>query len=426
MNPLSGKKNCHFLFNSLDKLKFNEPKPKYLSTLPSENKFKAPKKEEKPNTMLISFNSKVINEYFNKKKIPLIPGYTSNLTQPNIKNKSKNKNQSKTKERFNSGTKPIKPLNIQNKTNTHQIVHNKTLSNIITLKKHSNIVFNQVKSFKNISKNNSITNNKKNITHNQPSSGSNNSNSNCSSSYSLHSLQSKDKPFKKTNSSSHLSLQTQKSFKTETSTTASKRNKDTKVSSKKNNKKTGVYKTENVSINSNPSSSNTETIDENKQSIETLNKNYFKEHKFLESMQNKNKKIGYDIKERLLKNFSVKSKALKLKNNSMIYNKKYIIDQSASLISEESAFNNEGSLKHSTKNSNTNSFKSKSIDLTYSDDEIMSNRKKSEELLAKITNQKPSIMSYMHKDPKKEQINFKEFCDEINKKLFGDLSKEDY
>ncbi len=110
----------------------------------------------------------------------------------------------------------------------------------------------------------------------------------------------------------------------------------------------------------------------------------------------------------------------------MIYNNQdFLNSKNKSLLSEDSVFNIDGSQKHSTKNSNTGSFKSKSIslDLTYSDDEIASNRKKSQQMLNRATNDKILIKKEDEKE-KKKQVSFAEFCEEMNKKLFSDLSKK--
>ena len=250
-------------------------------------------------------------------------------------------------------------------------------------KNKSNIVFNKIESFKNISKNNVLTDLKNNKCIN--SNNSNTSNSNCS-------INSKEKTINKT--------LTQKSFITETSTTASKRNKELKINNKSTINNELHY---NVIEDLMPKKIHNKCIP----NIQLFQNN--KKHNIFDfTLKNKFQKYH-------------KKRNLRLKNYSVVYNKNAFNDN-ISLISDESAFNNDGSQKHSNKNSISNSIKSKSnsIDFTYSDDEIVSNRKKSKNMLKKVmkdNNINPTI-----KVEKNKKINFDEFCEQINKKLFCDLN----
>ena len=111
------------------------------------------------------------------------------------------------------------------------------------------------------------------------------------------------------------------------------------------------------------------------------------------------------------------------------------LDKSLSLLSEDSVFSNSkhrsssnthndsssnkvSSLKYSSNNSNSLDKKNKSIsiDFTYFDDEVLSNRKKSEMLikqtLVKRKENKKNDNNYIKED-------FLSFYEEMNKKLFG-------
>ena len=103
-------------------------------------------------------------------------------------------------------------------------------------------------------------------------------------------------------------------------------------------------------------------------------------------------------------------------------------NNSLSLLSEDSVFNNskhrstsntnndslsnkQNSIKHSNSNSKE---KSKSeIDLTYSDDEILSNRKKCDKMIKKTLKRNQTIISNSNTN------DFISFYKEMNKKLFG-------
>ena len=98
----------------------------------------------------------------------------------------------------------------------------------------------------------------------------------------------------------------------------------------------------------------------------------------------------------------------KRKNTQIRYN-----NNSLSLLSEDSVFNNSKHRTSSNNDSSSNKEKSKSdVDLTYSDDEVLSNRKKCDKMIKKTLVRNRTII-------KNNTNDFISFYKEMNMKLFG-------
>ena len=155
----------------------------------------------------------------------------------------------------------------------------------------------------------------------------------------------------------------------------------------------------------------------------------------------KKEKLSID----LIYNNNAKQKK-RQKNKSMTINSNFlntntIKEGSLSLLSEDSIFNlskhrstsnthndsgsNKISMKHSSKsNSLDKKNKSTSIDFTYSDDEVLSNRKKCKQLIMKNfekqeQNKHKQQMNNKNNTNKKESLDFESFCNALNERLFG-------
>ena len=112
MSILSSKKNCHFLFTSLDKLKFPETKKKPKNIINEINQIKTLQTDLKENSLLKSLNTKTVIDLFRTKKNILGESKTLILLKSKEFSKSKNrikaKNISKNKRKKNSEKKYIK------------------------------------------------------------------------------------------------------------------------------------------------------------------------------------------------------------------------------------------------------------------------------------------------------------------------------
>lgn len=267
--------------------------------------------------------------------------------------------------------------NIKNK----EYHHTKNVSCYVIGGKNKNIVINKIDLFKNIKKNSILFSNK---------------------------LPPNIKNIKRSNSINNLEQTSKNSTDATLTTITSKRIKENKNGSEIPKEKSGISKKQN---------------NKNKK-IATSNNIY----KFIPK-HNKEPKICFRNlqKKKRKKNFSVN-----LTNYITQYKN---LDKSLSLLLEDSVFSNSkhrsssnthndsssnkvSSLKYSSNNSNSLDKKSKSIsiDFTYSDDEVLSNRKKSEMLikqtLVKRKENKKNDNNYIKED-------FLSFYEEMNKKLFG-------
>ena len=131
-----------------------------------------------------------------------------------------------------------------------------------------------------------------------------------------------------------------------------------------------------------------------------------------------------------------KNKSMTL-NSNVLNTNTYNKEGNLSILSEDSIFNfskhrstsnthnesgsNKINKKHSSKsNSFDKKSKSTSIDLTYSDDEVISNRKKCKQLIIKNFEKHEKIKNKQQlNDKQKDCLDFESFCNELNERLFG-------
>lgn len=259
--------------------------------------------------------------------------------------------------------------------------HNKNASCYIIGGKNQNIVINKIDLFKNIKKKSIFFSNK---------------------------LPSCVKNIKRSNSINNLEQTSKNSTDATLTTSTSKRIKEQKKGSEISKEKINISKKINNITKKTAIINNTDTfIPKHRQEPKIFLRNFTKKKKKkIFSVNLTNFKTEYKNPDRSLSLLS---------EDSVFNNSKH---RSSSNTHNDSSSNKMSSLKYSSNNSNSLEKKSKSIsiDFTYSDDEVLSNRKKSEMLIKQTLGKRKEKNN---KDNNYTKADFLSFYEEMNKKLFG-------